>query len=71
MEKEERERLAEEERLRRLNSDEDIDLDAEQYFDFECPHCGEELSFMAWQADENSNVVCPMCDRKFKVTFSK
>lgn len=71
MEKAEKERLEEEERLRRLNSDEDIDLDVEQYYDFECPHCGEELSFMSWQADENSNVVCPMCDRKFKVTFNK
>lgn len=71
MEKVEKERLEEEERLSRLNSDEDIDLDVEQYYDFECPHCGEELSFMSWQADENSNVVCPMCDRKFKVTFNK
>ena len=60
------ERLKEKERL---NVDTDIDFETEQYYDFECPHCGEKLSFMSWQADEHSNVTCPVCDREFKVSF--
>ena len=66
---EERLRQLEEERLKRLNSDEDIDFDTEQYYDVECPHCGEELSFMSWQIDENSETICPMCGSSFKVHF--
>ena len=62
-------RIATEERLKKLDSGEGIDLAEEQYYDVECPHCGEELSFMPWQADENSEVVCPMCNCPFKVYF--
>ena len=28
-----------------------------------------ELSYMPWQADEDSSVVCPDCDYKFKINF--
>lgn len=36
-----------------------------------CPNCDEELSFLRWHADDNSNVICPMCDYKFKMIFEK
>lgn len=29
----------------------------------------EELSYLPWQADEDSNVVCPECNFKFKINF--
>lgn len=47
----------------------EIDIENEQYYDFDCPYCGEELSFMRWQADKDSTVICPMCERRFKVNF--
>lgn len=68
-EKAEQERLAEEERQKRFDSDEPVDLDAEEYYDVICPNCKEELSYLPWQADEDSNVVCPECSFKFKITF--
>lgn len=68
-EKAEQERLAEEERQKRFDSDEPVDLDAEEYYDVICHNCKEELSYLPWQADEDSNVVCPESSFKFKITF--
>ena len=68
-EKEEQERIAAEERQKRLESDEPIDLDSEEYYDVICPNCNEELSYLPWQADEDSNVVCPECNFKFRINF--
>ena len=67
--KEEQERIAAEERQKRLESDEPIDLDSEEYYDVICPNCNEELSYLPWQADEDSNVVCPECNFKFRINF--
>lgn len=68
-EKAEQERIAAEERQRRFESDEPVDLDSEEYYDVVCPNCNEELSYLPWQADEDSNVVCPECNFKFKINF--
>lgn len=68
-EKEEQERIAAEERQKRLESDEPIDLDSKEYYDVICPNCNEELSYLPWQADEDSNVVCPECNFKFRINF--
>lgn len=37
--------------------------------EFEKGDCKEELFYLPWQADEDSNVVCPECDFKFKISF--
>ena len=68
-EKAEKERLIEEARLRYMEENETIDFDSEEYFDVICPNCGIELSYMLWQADEDSNVLCPECSHKFKMNF--
>ena len=39
----------------------------EVYYDVICPECEEQLSYMEWQLDDESNVVCPMCNHKFKI----
>ncbi len=70
-EKAEKERLASEELQVMKDSDEPIDLDSETYYDTVCPNCDEQLSFLRWHADEDSNVICPMCDYKFKMIFEK
>lgn len=65
----EQERIAAEEHQRRIESDVPVDLDSEEYYDVICPNCNEELSYLPWQADEDSNVVCPECNFKFKINF--
>ena len=52
-----------------FDSDEDTEFDSEEYYDTFCPNCGEELSYLPWQADEDSNVICPFCNYKFKMNF--
>lgn len=42
----------------------------ERFYDVQCPRCGEMLSYMIWQADEESKVVCPECGSMFKMDFS-
>lgn len=70
-EKAEQERIAAEERRKRFESDEPIDLDSEEYYDVICPNCNEELSYLPWQADEDSNVVCPECNFKFRIILEE
>ena len=68
-EKAEQERIAAEERERKMESGDFVDFDSEEYYDVICPNCNAELSYMPWQADEDSSVVCPECDYKFKINF--
>lgn len=68
-EKAEQERIAAEERERKIESGDFVDFDSEEYYDVICPNCNAELSYMPWQADEDSSVVCPDCDYKFKINF--
>lgn len=65
----EQERIAAEERERKMESGDFVDFDSEEYYDVICPNCNAELSYMPWQADEDSSVVCPECDYKFKINF--
>ena len=65
----EQERIAAEERERKMESGDFVDFDSEEYYDVICPNCNAELSEMPWQADEDSSVVCPECDYKFKINF--
>jgi predicted RNA-binding Zn-ribbon protein involved in translation (DUF1610 family) len=68
----ERERIeaeAKAEKKRKRELRESIDFDLEEYYDFDCPKCGETLSFMLWQIEEDSNVVCPMCECKFEISI--
>ena len=37
------------------------------YVDFECPHCGETLSFDNWTIKNESEVLCPYCDKRVKL----
>ena len=53
------------------DSCEDVDADCEEFQDTVCPNCGERLSFLSWQADESSSVICPFCDYKFKINFEE
>ena len=41
--------------------------ESDEYYDVECPNCGEELSFQACQVDEESKVTCPECGHKFSL----
>ena len=68
-EKAEQERIAAEEREKKIESGDFVDFDSEEYYDVICPNCAAELSYMPWQADEDSSVVCPDCDYKFKINF--
>ena len=60
---------AEKERLDAEKRQKELDLDSEEYLDVICPKCGQELSYMPWQADEEGNVECPDCCSKFKLNL--
>ena len=38
-------------------------VESEYYIDFECPHCGEIISFTRWIVKYQKESVCPYCDR--------
>ena len=59
-----------------LNNDQNLDdlqvnikSDAIDYRDVVCPSCGAHLSYLPWQADECSMVLCPECYSKFLINF--
>ncbi len=60
---------ADKERLDAEKRQKELDLDSEEYLDVICPKCGQELSYMPWQADEEGNVECPDCCCKFKLNL--
>ena len=45
----------------------DTHSEFEDYIDVHCPNCSETLSFMVDVFEENSRVVCPMCDYAFEI----
>ncbi len=60
-----RKKAEEEERQRTIEADESEDPFDGEYIDIYCPHCGEKLSYMKWQINEES-LKCPMCVKEFK-----
>jgi tetratricopeptide (TPR) repeat protein len=48
----------------------DTHSEFEDYIDVHCPNCSETLSFMVDVFEENSRVVCPMCDYAFEIKMS-
>ena len=74
---EEAERKKQEEELRmqeeaeRRKQEEELRMQDDIYYDENCPSCGAELSYARWQADDESKVICPVCEWTFVMDFEK
>ena len=67
-------RLAEDAERRRKEAEkrqQTTEEDDDTYYDVNCPSCGAELSYTRWQADADSKVVCPMCEKTFTIDLEK
>ena len=46
-------------------------VESEYYIDFECPHCGEIISFTRWIVKYQKESVCPYCDRSVVFNYEE
>ena len=50
--------------------DDDLDDDGGDYFEIECPNCGEDVMIDFDMIDDDSEIVCPNCHEEIELEFN-
>ncbi len=50
--------------------DDELDEDGGDYFEIECPNCGEDVMIDFDMIDEDSAIVCPNCHEEIELEFN-
>ena len=50
--------------------DDDLDEDGGDYFEIECPNCGEDVMIDFDMIDDDSAIICPNCHEEIELEFN-